>query len=163
MVFRWATFFCQDVTDNCALAGSAGAPPLPAAYMAWDRLVSAGRMLTMLGLDVHDISLASGTADVLGFEVSPVERANGYHVFVQSHGRSLRAVSSTVGRWSSSTVTNLFWRCAIVGLSQSLMHASSSRGVFLVSGEPWSTVRMEQRAFGRNSVSPPQCLESSLA
>ena len=64
--------------------------------MAWDRLVSVGRMLTILGfelavqtaptftshaswhvkkagLDVHDIFLASRCADVLGYELS---RAN---------------------------------------------------------------------------------------
>ena len=33
-----------------------------------------------------------------------VERANGYLVFAQSHGRSLRAVALAVGRWSSSRV-----------------------------------------------------------
>ena len=60
------------------------------ANMAWDRLVSVGRMLTILGvlargenctnvhlarliaagLVVHDVSLASGCADVLNYEVS---------------------------------------------------------------------------------------------
>ena len=62
--------------------------------MAWDPLASVGRMLTIwevlargsdctnghqarpiagvqkVGLDVHDISLASGSADVPGYEVS---------------------------------------------------------------------------------------------
>ena len=44
-----------------------------------------------------------------------VERASGYHVYTQSHGRPLRAVALAVGRWSSSMVTNLFWRSATVG------------------------------------------------
>ena len=99
-----------------------------AAYMARDRLISAGRMLTIFGvlarganttnvllapliagvqktgLDVHDIPLASGSAGVLVLKcLQPtriaVERANGYHVFVQSHGRSLRAIASAVGRF----------------------------------------------------------------
>ena len=90
--------------------------------MAWDPLASVGRMLTMwgvlargidctdghlacltagvqqAGLDVHDISLANGSADVLGYEVSTGisyggGRAIGYHVFAQSHVRSLRAVA----------------------------------------------------------------------
>ena len=121
------------------------------ACMARDRLVSVGRTLTIFGfwrgancpnvhlarlvagvqkggLDVHDISLASGSANVLGYGVSPANaccsgKINGYHVFAQSHGRSLRAVALAVGRWSSSMVTSLFWRSAIVVLSQSLMRA----------------------------------------
>ena len=60
---------------------------------AWDRLVSAGRVLTIwgfglpariaptficgckkrVGLDVHDIPLANGTSDVFGHEVSPAQ------------------------------------------------------------------------------------------
>ena len=57
-----------------------------------------------------------------------VERANGYHVFAESHGRSLCVVAIVVGRWSSSMVTSLFWHSAIVGLPQSLKQFSSSRG-----------------------------------
>ena len=120
------------------------------ATMAWDRLVSVGRMLTISfvlardenctnphlahliagvkkpGLNVHDISLDMGA----------VERASGYHAFVQSPGPSLRAVALAAGRWSSSMVTRL--RSAIVALSQSFAPASSSpRASYLVSGEPW--------------------------
>ena len=40
------------------------------------------------------------------------ERANGYHVFAQSNGRSLCAVALAVGPWSSSMITSLFWRPA---------------------------------------------------
>ena len=93
--------------DHCTLAGSAGflftfavtTHTLPVANMAWDRLLSTCRTLTISGfwvtvktaltfishvslqvlkkasLDVHDISLASGSADVLSCEVSP---ANSY-------------------------------------------------------------------------------------
>ena len=58
--------------------------------IAWDPLASVGRMLTILGFwlaahslarfiagvqkagfDVHDVSLTSGSAAVLGYEVSP--------------------------------------------------------------------------------------------
>ena len=80
-----------------------------------------------------------------------VKRTSVQHVFVQSRGRSLRAVAVATGRWSSSTVTSLsFWgRSVFVVLSQSLTPASSSRASYLVSGEPWSTVRKEQRAFVR--------------
>ena len=46
-----------------------------------------------------------------------VERVSGLHV-----------VASAAARWSSSMDTNFFWCSAIVGLSQSLMQASSSRG-----------------------------------
>ena len=54
---------------------------------------------------------------------SAVERASGY----QSRGRSLRAVASAGGRWSSSMVTSLSWRSAIVLLSPFLTPASNSR------------------------------------
>ena len=57
-----------------------------------------------------------------------VERANGYHASALSRGRSLRTVAVAVGQWTSSMVASLFWRSAIVELSQSMMHASSSRG-----------------------------------
>ena len=66
---------------------------------------------------------------------SVVGRANGYHVYAQSHGRSLRAVASAVGQWSSSMVTSLSWRSAIVELSQFLTPASSSRGRLIWSPE----------------------------
>ena len=57
-----------------------------------------------------------------------VERANGYLAFVQSCGRSLRAVALAGGRWSSSTVTSISWRSAIVVLFQSVMPASNMGG-----------------------------------
>ena len=49
----------------------------------------------------------------------PVEQANGSHAFVQSPGRSLRAVAFEVGRWSSSMLTSL------PGAQQSLCYALS--------------------------------------
>ena len=116
------------------------------ANMAWDRLVSVGRVLTILGfwlavktaltfishasfdsvkkagLGVHDISLASGCADVLGYDVSPANsycsgRANVKHEFVHSRGRSLRAVALAARRWSSSMATSLSWCSAIAWCS----------------------------------------------
>ena len=94
MGFSSAMFFCQDVTDHCTLAGSAESPLFvcrrcSAANMAWDRLVSVGRLLTIwgfwargenctnvhlarlvaglqkAGLDIHNTSRAKGSADVL--------------------------------------------------------------------------------------------------
>ena len=53
---------------------------------------------------------------------------NGYHVFVQSRVRCLRAVALAVGLWKSSLVTSPSWRSATVELSQFLTQASSSRG-----------------------------------
>ena len=87
------------------------------ASMAWDPLASVGRMLTVLGvlargtacsnvhlarlvasvqkagLDVHDISLASGSADVLGCEVSP---ANTYGSGTGNRISRTRSVARTV-------------------------------------------------------------------
>ena len=57
-----------------------------------------------------------------------VEQANRHHVFAQSHVRSLRSVALAVGHWSSSMVTSLSWRSAIVELSQYSTQASSSHG-----------------------------------
>ena len=106
------------------------------------------------GLDFHDISRAKESADVLGYEVSSakafaVEQANGYRVFAKSLEQSLLVAASVVGQWSSSMVTRLFWRSAIV-VNLSILDASFkfARASYLVSGEPWSTVRMEQRASG---------------
>ena len=82
-----------------------------------------------------------------------VERTTGYQVVVQSRGRSLRAVALAGGRWSSSMVTSLSWRSAIVAHSQSLRPASKLRGRlnwFQVG--PWSNVRVEQRTFGASGV-----------
>ena len=107
-------------------------------------------------LDVDDVSLASGSADVLGYEVF---LANSYcsgtgkrlaRFSVSRHGRSLRLVASVSERRSSSMVTSLSWRSAIVVLSQSLMPAFkfawASSGRRRSRGRRGSTVRMEQRA-----------------
>ena len=56
-----------------------------------------------------------------------VDRPNGYDVLAQSYVRSLRAVALAGQRWSSSTVTSLSWRSAVVVLSHSLMPASILR------------------------------------
>ena len=142
VVFFWggAVFFCED--NFWVLARGAG--------------------IQNAGLDVHDTAPASGSADVLGYEVSPakVERAIGCHVFVLSHGRSLRAVALAVEQWSSSVVTSLFWRSAIVGFSQFLTPASSSRGRLIWSLESrgqlcvWSEEHLvEYQVFSLTSAS----------
>ena len=78
-----------------------------------------------------------------------VEQANGYHVFAQSHLRSLRAVALAVGQWSSSMITSLFLALSNRG-ALSILDASFkfARASYLMSGKLWSTVRLEQRAFG---------------
>ena len=80
-----------------------------------------------------------------------VERANGYHVFAQSHG----TVSSRRRALSGRAMELGNGRESFLGAHQScsylnsLTQASSSHGRRdFVSGEPWSTVRMEQRTFG---------------
>ena len=79
-----------------------------------------------------------------------VKLPNEQRIFVQSRGRSLFVVASAAGRWSSSVVTSLFFFLAlrnrgarsILDASFQFAHASG-----LVFGQPWMTVRMEQRAF----------------
>ena len=63
MDFTWAMLFRQDVTDQCTLARSADYP----LFVCRDHTP-----LQTADLHVHDLSLASGCADVLGYEVSPV-------------------------------------------------------------------------------------------
>ena len=97
------------------------------------RLASLTASVQRAGLDVHDVVPASGSADVLGYEVSS---ANSYCggagklvvTYSLSRRNGLFAPSSAVGRWSSSVVTNLSWCSATVELSQSLMQASRLRG-----------------------------------
>ena len=75
------------------------------------------------GLDVDDVSLASGSADALGFEVSPEKFILQWNMQTEctfSLSRSLPVVAFVVGQWSSSMVTSPSWRSAIVVLSQSL-------------------------------------------
>ena len=126
--------FCEDVTDHCTIAGSPG-------QSCHGILVSIGRTLTTLrcadvhlarfiegvqntGLDVHDISLASGSANVLGYEVSP---ANPICSGTDKRTARIRSVARTVssrrrigGRTMelgiSALVTSLSWRSAIVML-----------------------------------------------
>ena len=92
-------------------------PPLLGSKHDMDSVASAGRMLTILGLwlaaqtarkfishvslqvyrkaglDVHDISLASGSADVLGYEVS---LANAYCSGTGKRMSRIRSVARTV-------------------------------------------------------------------
>ena len=93
-------FLCQDVTDNRTFAVTIPHHRCSKSGKAWDRLVSAVRMLIILGF-FHDVSLASGGADVHQPNRIAVEQANGKHVSAQSRGRSLRVVVLAVWRWSS--------------------------------------------------------------
>ena len=168
MVFSWAMFFCQVVTDHCTLTSSADSPlfvcrdhstpPLfgskhcmGSAGFRWSYADNVGVLARdekiVLTFILH-VSWQAFRKPISMFTIFPlpeegpilsvmkclqptriaVERASGYHVFNQSRGRSVRAVTFAVARWSSSTVTSLSWRSAIVVLSQSLTPASSSRG-----------------------------------
>ena len=143
------------------------------ANMAWDPLASVGRMLT-IGLEfwlrganctnVHlarliavqkaglrcarHIVLASGSADVLGYEVSP---ANAY---CSGTGKRISRVafSRTDGlfapsHWRAGDGARQ-WSRVFLGAQQSYASFKCVRASYLVSGEPWSTVRVEQRALG---------------
>ena len=118
--------------------------------MAWDLSVSVGHMPTFLkfrlhpcscrtshcrgkqdaGLDFHDISLASGRADVVGYEFSPPHVAwilpNEWCVFAQSRGRSLCVDATAAVRWSSSMITSPVRRSAFVVRSESSAPVQSS-------------------------------------
>ena len=166
--FSWAMFFCQDVTDHWTLSGSAdyplfvcrdhSTPPLLGSkHGVGGRLVSVGRMLTILGYClaaqaartfILHVSLRVNKESVSMFTTYPaprrvpifsimkflqttriaVERANGYHAFDHSRGRSLRAVALAGERRSSSMVTSLSCHSATVVLSRSLPPASNLRG-----------------------------------
>ena len=149
--FSWEMFFCQDVTDHCTVTRSADFPlsfgrDTAARLQTWH-----GSVLTTLGfwlvalsaltfilhvllqvqkaaLDVHNISLASGSEDVLGYEVSP---SNAYRSGTGKRISRIRSVARMISsrrrNGGRAMVTSLSWRTAIVELSQFLTHASSSR------------------------------------
>ena len=107
------------------------------------------------GLDVHNIPFASRTADVLGYEVSP---ANSYFSGTGKRKSRIRSVARTVSsrrRISRRAMELASGHESFLALSNcgalSILDASFkfARAFFLVSGEPCSTVRLEQRAFGR--------------
>ena len=183
----WAKFFCQDVTDHWALAGSTEYPILfvvttllprcSVAYMAWDPSASAGRLLTIVGfglalqtaltfishvvLWVYRRPVLMCTTYLLPAEVQMFSTITSQRVFQcngqpditffgQSRGRSLCAVALlAVGRWSSSMVTSPFLALSNRGGSLKPCCKLHVRAAHLVSGEPWSTVRLDHGAFGR--------------
>ena len=114
------------------------------------------------GLDFHDISLASGSADVLGYEVYP---ANAYCSGADKRLARIRSVA-TDGLFAPShqrpSDGARQWSRVLLALSNrgalSILDASFkfARASYLVSGEPWSTVRMEQEHSAEDSVSLPQ-------
>ena len=103
------------------------------------------------GLDVHDISLASGSADVLGYEVSLAKSYCGETGKRISRIRSGARMVSSRRRVSGRamelvSVHERFLALSNLGGSLSILDASFkfARASFLVPGEPWSTVRVEQ-------------------
>ena len=143
MGFSWAMSFCQDVTDQCTLSGSAdsrlsicrehstplllgsehgmGSRGFRRSYADNFWVLARGGTCT----DVHDISRASGCADVLGYEVSPT---NSYCSGTGKRIARIRTVAQKVSsrRRICGRATELvnghgtFGRSAIVVLSQSL-------------------------------------------
>ena len=106
------------------------------------------------GLDVHDISLASGSADVLAYEVS---LANAYCSGAGKRIARIRSVAQTVSsrhRISGRAMELVNGHKSFLALSNrwalSVLHASFkfARASYLVLGELWLTLRLEQRAFG---------------
>ena len=81
MGFSWTMFLCQDVTDHCTLAGSADSSLVVCGDHSTPPLLS----------NKHGI--ASGSADVLGFEVSP---ANAYCSGAGKRIPRFRSVARTV-------------------------------------------------------------------
>ena len=106
------------------------------------------------GLDVHDVAHASGSADVLGSEKS---LANSYCGGEGKRISRVRSVARTVskrrrtGGRAMELVSGHESSLALSNRGLSILDASFkfARASCLVSGEPWSTVRMEQRTFGR--------------
>ena len=148
-------FSCQHVTDRCTLAGSADFPLFICRDLSAPPLLGGEHDIRSIGFrllcadnfgvlargancsNVHLARLIAGVpADVQMFSVMKchqptriaAERANGSHEFVQSLGRSVRAVASAVRRWGSSVVASLSRRSAVVVLSQSLTPAPVSLG-----------------------------------
>ena len=107
-------------------------------------------------LDIHDISLARRSADVLCCEVSPANSCfsgTGKRIArIRSVARA-RTVSSR-RRISSRAMELVNRHESFLALSNrgalSILDASFkfARASYLVSGEPWSTVRMEQSTYG---------------
>ena len=101
-------------------------------------------------LDVHDLSLASGSSDVLGYEVSP---ANAYRSGTGKRISRIRSVVRTVSsrRCISGPAMELvsgheFFLAVRNCGAHSIFDATFkfAQAPYLLSGEPWSTVRMEQ-------------------
>ena len=139
--FYWAMFFCQDVTDHGTLAGGAGSPLFVCDHST-PPLLGSKHGMGSLGFrwsyaDIFGV-LARGTSHCSCTEgptrcsrhitcqrkcrcsqlrsVS-IQRVLQWNGPTQSHGRSLRAVAFAVGRRSSSMVTSLYRRSAMVVLS----------------------------------------------
>ena len=154
-------FFCQDVRDNCTLAGSAGrlficrdhsTPPLLGSLRGmgslgfrWSYADNLGGLarganttdvhlarlspgVKRSGLDVHNKSLASGSGDVLSYEVSTVKRM----ARVRSVARTVSSRCRISGRAMELVNGHEFFLALSNrgALSQTLMQASSSRGRF---------------------------------
>ena len=130
------------------------------AHMAWDPLAFVGRMLTIFGVltrgancnDVHLARLIA--ADVLGYELSPCTTNCSRTSKRIARIRSVAKTVSVRHRISGRATELINGHESLLALSDRgalpILDASCkfARAPYLVSGEPWSTVRMEQRAFG---------------
>ena len=106
------------------------------------------------GLDVHDVVHASGSADVLGYEVSLANSCCGGAGKQKSCMRSVGRTVSSRRRISGRAMEFFSGHESFVALSNrgalSILDASFKfpRASCLVTVEPWSTVRLQQRACG---------------
>ena len=97
------------------------------------------------GLDVHVISRATASADVLGYAVSP---ANSHCSRMGKRISCIRSVARTVS-WRRR-IGGRQWSRVCLGAQQSWALSildASFKFARAVSGEPWSSVRMELREF----------------
>ena len=111
--------FCQDAAGPLGVVASGA--NCTDVHLA--RLIAG---IQKVGLDVHDITLASGSADVLGYEVSPANSdCSGKGKRIARIRSVVRTVSSRRRiSGSSFVVTGLFWRSPVAELSQFLTQTS---------------------------------------
>ena len=117
------------------------------------------------GLDVHDMSLARGSADVLGYELSPASAC------CSGTGKRIARIRWTVSvrrRMNSRAMELISDHESVLALSNrgalSIFDASFqfARTSYMLSRQPWLAVRMEQ-SIRWHSVSLQQWLETALA
>ena len=149
--FSWAMFFCQD-TDHTTVSGSAESPHSTAPLLGskhvmgsrgfrWSYADNCGVLargenctnvhlarliagVQKAGLDVHDKSLAIGSADALGCELSPA------NVYCSGTGKRISRIQS-VSRTVSSCRRICGWAMELVNGHESFL-VLSNRGALSI-------------------------------